>query len=417
MELQNGKLSIFGVDSLNAHFDTINLTADSAINVDTQALNLNIKGKKTETIGGGYDQKITGSLTTSISGAYGCTSSGFKVSSPSGDFSISGAWNVHASSIYETASGSLNLKGATALVSGGALASIGGTITQIGGIVMMGSSTPAGSASPASPGSPSSVVLGSVEGPPTPDQIASSSPGDPQSYATTVVPQHEPWSGHIMSTAGTNGYVEEDAAVLASYRTGALSGAATKPMTVIGKPRSDMPAGVYEGNTYTTTNNAEDPTWTNTGTFSGGPASGYDISPNGLNLIKQFEGKRLSVYRDAVGLPTIGYGHLIKPGETFTTITDDEATTLLHDDVQRFVQNIRDNVDVQITQNQFDAMVSLSFNIGSGNFDNSTLLDNLNNENYSEATQQFMVWRKAGGRVIAGLETRRRAEATLFATA
>lgn len=102
------------------------------------------------------------------------------------------------------------------------------------------------------------------------------------------------------------------------------------------------------------------------------------ISQNGINLIKSEEQCRLTPYRDEGGLWTIGWGHLIKPGEHFTEITQEEADNLLLNDLQDAENCVNTCVKVPIDQNQFDALVSHVFNIGEERFKNSTMLKILN---------------------------------------
>ncbi|MFX5276963.1 lysozyme [Acinetobacter baumannii] len=138
----------------------------------------------------------------------------------------------------------------------------------------------------------------------------------------------------------------------------------------------------------------------------------------GLNLIKGFEGKRLNAYDDGVGVWTIGFGTIkypngvrVKKGDT---CTEQQAETYLKNDLTKFEVAINKLVKVPLTQNQFDALVSLTYNIGSGAFKNSTLLKKLNKGDYQGAADQFLVWNKAGGKVMKGLVRRREAERALF---
>ena len=139
------------------------------------------------------------------------------------------------------------------------------------------------------------------------------------------------------------------------------------------------------------------------------------LSANGLSLLKQFEGFRQYVYSDAAGHPTIGYGHKILPGEVFTNgITEPQAQTLLLADTAKAQASVRNLVKVPLTPHQFDALVSLVYNIGHGAFLNSTLLRLLNQSFYNAAAQQFLQWKFAGGKPI--LLSRRVKEKTLFET-
>ncbi|QOZ81965.1 MULTISPECIES: lysozyme [Chromobacterium] len=139
-----------------------------------------------------------------------------------------------------------------------------------------------------------------------------------------------------------------------------------------------------------------------------------NISANGIKLIQQFEGLRLKAYQDAVGVWTIGYGHTgpdVTPG---LVITQAQADALLARDLSRFETGVTRLVQVPLNQNQFDALVSFSYNLGLGSLQNSTLLRLLNQRDYAGAAAQFPRWNKAGGKVLPGLTRRRAAEQALF---
>ena len=140
------------------------------------------------------------------------------------------------------------------------------------------------------------------------------------------------------------------------------------------------------------------------------------ISERGIDLIKEFEGVRLNAYRDAVGVVTIGYGHTrtAKPGMQISAQT---AEDLLRQDIARFEECVSNAVKVDLTQPQFDALVSFAFNVGCGALGRSTLLRLLNRGDYDGAAKQFGRWNMAGGRRLAGLTRRRAAEAALFQSA
>ncbi len=147
-----------------------------------------------------------------------------------------------------------------------------------------------------------------------------------------------------------------------------------------------------------------------------GPDS-VKISETGLDLIKAHEGLRLTAYPDpgTGGEPwTIGYGHTgsVKDGDQ---ITEAQATYFLRSDVQWAEGCIADHVSVDLTQNQFDALCSFVFNVGFKTFTGSTLCSLINEGNFDAAATQFKRWNHAGGKVLAGLTTRRQREADLFA--
>jgi len=136
-------------------------------------------------------------------------------------------------------------------------------------------------------------------------------------------------------------------------------------------------------------------------------------SQKGLDLIKSFEGLRLSAYKCPADVWTIGYGTTagVKQGQT---ITKERADELLREDVARFEAQVLRLVKVPLTQGQFDALTSFVYNLGAGNLGNSTLLRLLNAGDYKGAAAQFDRWNKAGGKVLAGLVRRRAAERALF---
>jgi lysozyme len=139
------------------------------------------------------------------------------------------------------------------------------------------------------------------------------------------------------------------------------------------------------------------------------------LSAAGLDLIKKSEGFRGQVYRDVAGFPTIGYGHLIKPGETFPNgITEQQAAAILSSDVQDAEQAVARLVKVALTQGQFDALVDFCFNLGAGRLAGSTLLRDLNAGSPDAAAAQLLSWDHAGGVVVAGLRERREAELELW---
>jgi lysozyme len=137
-------------------------------------------------------------------------------------------------------------------------------------------------------------------------------------------------------------------------------------------------------------------------------------SANGLSLTEQFEGFRLTAYQDQVGVWTIGYGHTgpdVTPGQTITMA---EAQALLAQDVSSAAGCVNTVVAVKLTQQEFDALVDFVFNLGTGAFKGSTMLRDLNGEDFTSAAAQFDFWDRAGGAVVAGLLRRRQAEAALL---
>ena len=137
------------------------------------------------------------------------------------------------------------------------------------------------------------------------------------------------------------------------------------------------------------------------------------ISQEGLSLIKKFEGCELEAYKCAAGVWTIGYGST-KGVEEGNTITQEEADKLLLDEMEEYEGYINDMVKVDLKQNEFDALVSWVYNLGSSNLSSSTLLQKLNTKEWDDVPNQIKRWNKAGGKVLQGLIRRREAEALLF---
>lgn len=143
------------------------------------------------------------------------------------------------------------------------------------------------------------------------------------------------------------------------------------------------------------------------------------LSQTGLNLIKKFEGCRLKAYKCPAGVWTIGYGSTagVKEGQV---ITQAEADSLLLRDLQRFVDAVNKAVKVEMNQNQFDALVSFTYNCGIGALQKSTLLEYVNKKQYNKASAEFDKWNKARNpktkqlEVLPGLARRRDEEQALF---
>lgn len=133
-----------------------------------------------------------------------------------------------------------------------------------------------------------------------------------------------------------------------------------------------------------------------------------------ISLIQSCEGCKLTTYADQGGLNTIGYGHTGSFATPGNTITQEQAVTLLNGDIAITDHAVTRLVKVALNQPQFDALVSLTFNIGQGNFANSTVLKLLNLGHTTLACAHFMDWVKAAGVTDQGLVNRRKKEQALF---
>lgn len=138
----------------------------------------------------------------------------------------------------------------------------------------------------------------------------------------------------------------------------------------------------------------------------------------GRALIESFEGLFLKTYNDGTGVPTIGYGHTTAAGPPVVsygqTITKEQADHMLADDLAKVEAHVNALVKVPLNQNQFDALVSFEFNTGWLGHPQCSLLRALNSGHYALADQDFMLYNRAGGHVMAGLTRRRAAEKELF---
>jgi len=137
------------------------------------------------------------------------------------------------------------------------------------------------------------------------------------------------------------------------------------------------------------------------------------ITHRAIELIKRYEGLRLDAYLDAVNVPTIGYGHThgVVMG---TKISAPEAEEFLRGDLEQFETGVAKLLTVTIRQSQFDALVSFAFNLGLGNFKDSTLRKHTNDGKPMQAAQEFPKWINAGGKPLLGLLRRRLSEALLY---
>ena len=137
------------------------------------------------------------------------------------------------------------------------------------------------------------------------------------------------------------------------------------------------------------------------------------ISEEGKALIKKFEGCKLDSYRCSANVATIGYGHTkgVSDGDS---CTKDEADQMLAEDLEEFEGYVDKLVAVDLEQNQFDALVAWTFNLGPKNLKSSTMLKELNAGNYAKVPSEMRRWNKAGGETLEGLIRRREAEGLLW---
>jgi lysozyme len=154
------------------------------------------------------------------------------------------------------------------------------------------------------------------------------------------------------------------------------------------------------------------------------------VSQKCIEQIKKDEGVRNKPYQCPALLWTVGVGHVIDPNHAKVPMADrkalpipagwdrvlsaDEIDEILRTDLTRFEAGVLRLIKVPLTQGQFDALVSFSFNVGLGNLQNSTLRMKVNRGEFEAAAEQFLVWTKAGGKVLPGLVKRRTHEKEMF---
>lgn len=138
------------------------------------------------------------------------------------------------------------------------------------------------------------------------------------------------------------------------------------------------------------------------------------VSPDGLHLLKNLEGLRLTAYLDSANVWTIGYGHTGTEVHAGMRITEEEAERLLKQDLEKFEKAVENNLAKPASPGQFDAMVILAFNVGAGAFVGSTLLRLFNSGDVRGAFLQFTEWNKVGTQILQGLCRRRAAEQWRF---
>ena len=145
------------------------------------------------------------------------------------------------------------------------------------------------------------------------------------------------------------------------------------------------------------------------------------LSSNGFRLLGELEGIVLKPYKDSVGIPTIGIGSTYYEDGTKVRMADKPITTeramqLAKNVVKSFEAKVNEVILLPMTQNQFDSMVLLCYNIGESGFARSSVARHFNKGNLQEAADSFLLWNKAGGRVLRGLTNRRKKERELFLT-
>jgi len=134
-----------------------------------------------------------------------------------------------------------------------------------------------------------------------------------------------------------------------------------------------------------------------------------------VEFVKRWEGLKLVASPDPLvpGVWDVGYGHKLTSDER-PTITREQADAMLREDLRAVAAGVDESVTVPLAQNEFDALVSLAYNIGNGALARSTLMRRLNDSDFYSACDEFLRWNRAGGRIVPGLVKRRYAEQAIF---
>ena len=144
------------------------------------------------------------------------------------------------------------------------------------------------------------------------------------------------------------------------------------------------------------------------------------ISKKGIDLIARFEGFRAKPYHCSAGVSTIGYGTTIYPNGNHVTMKDkainkEDAKSIMKYMIDRdYGEAVNRYVKIPLTQNQYDALVSFTYNLGKGALKSSTLLKRVNQGKMKKASKEFLKWTHSNGKVLAGLVKRRKAESEMF---
>lgn len=388
LELSNeGNIDIYGAENISIHAEKANVNLKAGQDINIQAgRNLNLKAD------GNFNIEAT-DFSINASGKF-VVNSGAQASIKGFSIGLTSDTNIGL-----TAGAMLGLQGAPIMLNSG---------------ISDPQAETAGTINTHSPSGPS--ISSGPEA-----EWTSGSPYSGGSNIVPRVPQHEPWLEHEIATTGTRSDVVEGP-LDPSIPLGASSQGATKPndMTLPDNRR-------FEGDSY----KGDEPVYIQVADVPAcalQPVNTLQIDQAGMDFIKQKEGVRNIPYPDG-GRYSVGVGHLITDADLAAgrlsnsgRISDELIDELLLEDLDRFQRAIRGCVTQPMSQEQFNACVSLAFNIGETAFCNSSLVNkSINTGNYESSPNNFMRFNKVrkGGRLVfhSGLNNRRREEAVLFATA
>lgn len=428
---EDGHVDVYSSQSISHHAEKdINFVAGRDINFDVgRDVNCRVGGGVNQMIGGDYNVHVTGKHILGVA-EYHLTATAdtflkaTNINMTSTADTLVQAANVNLTATADakiqsvnygvTASGDYSVQGATVS------ATAQGDLRLQGGpdVFMNGGAGPA-PAAPTAPAEPTAVTdpnTTDLPGVPTGDQILQGNQGSDVTFVAGSdgdmrVPQHEPWLLHDTIAPGTKGLVVEGNAD-PDIRVGSPLPDASQANDYV-----DGTGAIFQAVSFKTGSPTENPTYNKVGTTTMIPCNSCGVSNAGINLIKKFELFSPIVYDDN-GKPAIGYGHDLQPGESFPKgIDEGRATELLLADLGTASAAIQSALgSAPLTQNQFDALISFTYNIGGGAFKSSTLAKKIIAGLYQLVPNEFMKWVFVSGKRNSGLRTRRQAEADLFST-
>lgn len=479
--IDNGKINIFTEDSVSVHSrKDVNLTADRDVNIDAQRdLNLQVRRNTNFTLKGQNNWELgkndlppqnlkynsspdwgDGAPKDTLIHNYGkvdwTIDDGFSMDIGSG-LDLFATSDIHLESNNDVdikAGAEMHLESGAAmdLLASGAgawtastidLYATGGNITGTGSQIHF-NGPQASTASPAENAAPASAttvpVTANTFRVPTEQEVlqCKEPPADFTTLNEITVPQHQPWPERCKSTAGTRGFVDEASGEVS--RAGSTTETSEAPLNLPEETR------FRQGQPFASSNLAEAPAYADVapqGSFA--PCSTYTTSEKGIEFLHRQEGFRTKAYPDADGY-SIGYGHFIKVGDTINgdtingrvtqadidnlkrtkgqlNISPEEADRLFRLDLAKFEAGICLEVSTNITQGQFDAMVSFVYNGGRGALRRMVQRSDLNSGDFSQVPQEWMKLSTCSRcpassrpRIETALRSRRRQELeTLFA--
>lgn len=457
VELDNrGNINIYGKGEFSVRSEgNMNFHTDKNLNIGVDGdFNFNVTGNTRINQTGTVDHRIIGDVRERIEGTRDTTIVGDVTTEFESDYdlTVGSETTINTGTQYNLRAGT-NIRSKAVLGEHSVISASDFIVKSSANIHLNPAGTPSSPADADDPDDANKVNLKRHKN--VLDALEALDPGKHSNDKTspvTTFPTMEPWIGHKTSTssysftnsAAAGNPIQENTADRsqtslegnAPAKTGSISSVANRPLNY------ENAEGKFIGTGYDSAGNPlyekiEDSLNQTDATSQNKLQSRFEvsemtISDNGLKFIKHHEGFKKNIYKDVALLPTIGVGHLLLPeenqrgainiGGTFIKppLTDAQVDALLRQDLERFIKSVQESCKVELTQNQFDACVSLAFNIGVGGFKKSSVVKRINANDFPNVPDAFMMWSKAtinGQRqVVKGLVNRRKAEVDLFTT-